>query len=197
MIGPAALFGLVPSWAWAALLAASCAAGWWQNERADSAELELAELKAQVAGEEATRTAAARTRDHAERVEEARRADSTRKAIEDAHLAQDTARRDAAGARTELERLRKHAAGLAAARCAGRSDPAPTSSGPPAQDPGLVLADMLGRAAERAQKLAALADDRGIAGAACEAHADGLTHGRDDQKTAGLSDLADPARPTD
>jgi hypothetical protein len=197
MIGPAALFGLVPSWAWAALLAASCAAGWWQNERADSAELELAELKAQVAGEEATRTAAARTRDHAERVEEARRADSTRKAIEDAHLAQDTARRDAAGARTELDRMRDRAATLARACSAPRGDPASAPGGPTAVDPGMVLADMLGRVATRSADLARLADERGVAGDTCVAHADGLTHGRDDQKTAGLSDLADPARPTD
>jgi hypothetical protein len=41
-----------------------------------------------------------------------------------------------------------------------------------------VLADVLGRLEEAGRRLAATADERGIAGAACERSYDSLTHER-------------------
>lgn len=84
------------------------------------------------------------------------------------------ARADADGARVAAVGLRS-AAGAAAARCgAGASDPAATAVGASASAPGVVLADVLGRADDRAGELAELADRAIIAGSQCERSYDAL-----------------------
>lgn len=79
---------------------------------------------------------------------------------------------DAARARDAAGLLRKRAEALAA-QCAPTSDqqapdPSFAGRGPAAPSPGVVLADLLGRVAQTAAELAAVADARGAAGAACE-----------------------------
>jgi hypothetical protein len=85
---------------------------------------------------------------------------------------------DAARARDAAGLLRQRAEALAA-QCARTSDQqAPDSSfaprGQAAPDPGAMLADLLGRLAQTAGELAAVADARGTAGAACEKAYGGL-----------------------
>lgn len=74
------------------------------------------------------------------------------------------ARADAAAARSAADGLRVAAASAGAA-C---RDAGPAAPGAPASAAGLVLADVLGRAAERAAELAAAADAAHAAGSACE-----------------------------
>jgi len=78
------------------------------------------------------------------------------------------ARSDAAGARSALDRLRERAALHAAAARPPGPDPAPASPGPAASAPADLLANVLSRAADRAQQLAAFADESRAAGLACQ-----------------------------
>jgi hypothetical protein len=66
--------------------------------------------------------------------------------------------------------LRERAAALAATatRCAAPADPAPATVSPPAGNPAVVLADVLGRLEAAGRELAAVADARAAAGSACE-----------------------------
>jgi hypothetical protein len=90
-----------------------------------------------------------------------------------AHEAQDQARRTAAAAAAAGiagDGLRQRADRLAAAaaHCPAAPDATIAPSGPPASHPAAVLADVLGRLEAAGRELAAIADARGAAGAACE-----------------------------
>jgi hypothetical protein len=78
---------------------------------------------------------------------------------------------DAARARDAADILRQRAE-VIGAQCAARSDAGPgapaAAAGQAAASPGTVLADVLGRLAQTAGELAAIADARGAAGTACE-----------------------------
>jgi len=74
----AALAGIVPGWIWAAIVAGAIATNCTTTHQRDSARLELSELKASTATQEATRAEVARLaeaghrareRDHAEAIE--------------------------------------------------------------------------------------------------------------------------------
>lgn len=66
-------------------------------------------------------------------------------------------------------RIRAHQlAATAACPAATATNPTAASSGPPNTSPATVLADVLGRLEEAGRELAAIADARGTAGAACE-----------------------------
>lgn len=100
---------------------------------------------------------------------------NTQKALDNAAQQTDRAERDAAAAGDAVDRLRDAAGAYAARRCAASARAADAASGPAAADPAAVLAELLGRVAREGADLARIADQRGIAGAACEADRDGLT----------------------
>ena len=85
---------------------------------------------------------------------------------------------DAARARSAADVLRKRAEVLGAQCITQRDeasrDPAAALAGASAGNPGVVLADLLGRLAQTAGELAAVADARGAAGVACEQAYDAL-----------------------
>ena len=58
---------------------------------------------------------------------------------------------------------------------AARCDAGPASNGETAPSPGDLLTDVLGRLEEAGRELAAIADERGTAGAACERAFDAVT----------------------
>lgn len=132
----------------------------WQAERLQAAEVAASAVKA-ARDIEAARVAALEGIAHDARQEAAAAVAAARRAD------------DAAG------RLRQRAAALADAadRCAAAGDPAAAAGGPPAAGPGLVLADMLRRADERAGQLAQYADQARVAGLACERAYGALTAG--------------------
>lgn len=91
-------------------------------------------------------------------------------ALTHANTATLAARRDAAAARGTADRLREHFAAAAAASAC------PAYPGPAASSAADLLADVQRRIDEAAGELAAVADERGIAGAACERAYDSLNH---------------------
>lgn len=81
---------------------------------------------------------------------------------------------DAAAARTAGDRLRQRAEAIAARGCPAPRTAEPAGSGSAAEDPARMLADVLGRLEPFCRQLAAVADERGTAGAACEQSYDAL-----------------------
>ena len=150
--------------AMAALLAG---AGWWargiQAER-DSALAAATHSQAMRAMADAAATAS----EHARATERAA-SDRIATISTQAHDALQTAHRDAAAADRVAGQLRQHIARLAAPAAGGAAgDSGLAAAGPPAAGPGLVLADLFGRADDRAGELARFADQAHAAGLACE-----------------------------
>ena len=108
----------------------------------------------------------------ASRAEEQRRAQVQTEALNEAKRQADAARADADSANRAAERLRKRA--NVAFSSPGSADPAASASGSAASNPASVYADVLGRLGDAAGQLAAIADERGIAGNACERSYDAL-----------------------
>ncbi|MCA8331654.1 DUF2514 family protein [Burkholderia cepacia] len=106
----------------------------------------------------------------AERDEFGRRLVAQQEIATDAAKERDQARADAAVADGVADGLRRHVAALVAdAQRAG------AAAGSPATGDALdLLADLFGRADERAGELAKIADERGIAGQQCERSYDAL-----------------------
>ena len=156
---------LVPAWAWWAL-ALAVVAGWQQirvssaQSVAAGAQRELADYRAEVA--ERDRRAAVFVIQ-----ENQRRQAAIEKADADAQKQLDQARSDAARADSALERLQQRlAAAEQRSRDAGNAITAQLSQA--AEDAARVRADVLGRVGEAAQLYAGVADERGIAGLACQ-----------------------------
>ncbi len=162
---------LTPAWGWWALALVVVAGG--QQIRVSSvqsvaagAQRELADYRAEVA--ERDRRAAVFVIQ-----ENQRRQAATEKADAEAQQQLDQARSDAARADSALERLQQRlAAAEQRSRDAGNSITA--QLGQAAEDAARMRADMLGRLGAAAQLYAGVADQRGIAGSACERAYDGL-----------------------
>lgn len=112
------------------------------------------------------------------REEEHRRQSSINKVREDAEKQIALAERDALAASDAAAGVLEQAKRLAAraGKCPG--NPSTTQPGTPATEPGVVLADVLGRADARAGELAAAYDRSRAAGLACERAYDALLAGR-------------------
>ena len=128
----------------------------WDKERA-------AELATAVAAREFNRSI------------EQQRAQAAQEVTRDAQFAQDAAHVAAVRAAAAGGGLRVRTVAVAAACDRPAVNPGATIPGPPASAPGDMLADVLRRVADAAGQLAAVADDRGAAGAACVSAYDSLT----------------------
>lgn len=127
-----------------------------------------------VRDEVAAATAAQKASDDAETQ---RRVTEQQGIAHDAKLQASAADAAAARAASERDAFRVRLGAFVAAN--GRPASAPVAGGgAPAADPLGVLADVLGRADDRAQSLAAYADQARIAGLACERSYDALTAGK-------------------
>jgi hypothetical protein len=125
----------------------------------------------------ATTAAAARQAERTQRDEEQRRVAAQRANDERTEQALQKARADVAIADATADRLRQRIEALVASARSGQAGggATPGSVGPPTEDAAGVLADVLGRCIARVQLLAAVADERGERGAACERSYDSLT----------------------
>lgn len=150
-------------------LLAIAAAGWVRaglaTEKAHAAEARLSELKLDL--QEKHIQALTQERERYERrvhtIQEAQDAETIRRRAAEA---------DARSLRGALDRVRDHAAGLAA-QC-GAADPAPASGGTPARAAGDLLAELSAGVAEAARELAEFAEDAAGAGRLCERSYDAL-----------------------
>lgn len=152
----------------AVLLAALAAVWQWREATAADARAEAAEGQRDAFRKALTDTQAARD-------EETRRADKLQEAINAEHTARLAIEADARRADAAAVSLRDRARHLAAAARCARADPAVAASSPPADAPGDLLADMLGRLDEAAGELAQYADRARLAGQLCESSYEALT----------------------
>lgn len=136
---------------------------------------ELQDLQVQVERERAQAAQAAADAQSKARAEEQRRAQALQEVERDAAIRIERARVDAASARSAADGLRVRAAALAASCGGPAAGTAPAHSSSSAADAGRLLADMLDRVARHAVEIAAVADERAAAGAACERAYDSLT----------------------
>lgn len=147
--------------------------GWYVGSRAYSAG--KAAVQSQWDAETAALAEAARQAEQAERAKEQRRAAAQKEAVDDATKRATQAETARVAADAAAERLRQRAAALAARCDRPGADPGAAAASAPAIGPGAVLADMLGRLDAAGRQLAAVADERGIAGRACERAYEALT----------------------
>ncbi len=156
---------LVPGWAYWLLALAVVAGG--QQIRVLSAQSDAAQARTDLA--DYRTEVSERDRRAALFViqENQRRQAETEKADAEAQEQLAAARTDAERAGTALERLQQRlAASEQRSRDAGNAITAQLSQA--AEDAARVRADVLGRVGEAAQLYARVADERGVAGAACE-----------------------------
>lgn len=157
-MSPLAIVGVV-------CLAIGLASGW--GGRALVADAELARLSAKHAGELTAQANDAQEREAAARAEERRVTRNVMEAADAANLKAADARRTAAAAAAERDRLRD--AYRAAFAASGSAEtPAAAASGPPATGAGLVFPRLFDRGADLLQSCAASLDQSRIAGLACE-----------------------------
>lgn len=156
---------LIAAGALAAVLAGS-AAGW--SARRVIADRDIAELQAAQAQERERHADAALAAEAQARATEARRVEELGRIEHDAAKRTAAVQADAGRARAAADLLRQHVARLAASGGSAPGDPAAAPSGEAATGPGLVLAELFGRADDRAGELASWADAAHSAGLACE-----------------------------
>lgn len=164
----------------ATALIASLAANAWMFVGRSAAERNLARVESRLSAERA-----ARERERAdaavalaEATEQARQTEAQWRARHQevqthAQAKARSAAADAARARDAIDSLQRRAEAIAA-QCANPTrdsagpDPSFAGRGQAAADPGVVLAQLLRGLTQTAAELAAVADARGVAGAACE-----------------------------
>jgi hypothetical protein len=145
----------------------------WELRAAERAEMRaqssLARERAERAQEREQLVAEALAASEAARALEARWQAAHTEVQTDAQNRIRAATADAARARSAADSLQRRAE-VIAAQCANptRDSAAPAFGGAPAQDPGVVLTQLLRGLTQAAGELAAVADARGTAGAACE-----------------------------
>lgn len=144
-------------------LAAGCGAWTAQAWRYTA---QLADVRAVHAQERDAQAQATVAAVEAARSEERRRMAAMEKARDDAQTLAAAAAADAAGARDERDRMRARANTLA--RAAVTRDPALAQGSPSGAAASDLLAYMLGRAVDRAEALAGIADRARIVGLTCE-----------------------------
>ncbi len=162
----------VPSWAWWALALAVVAGG--QQMRVLSAQSDAAQARTDLASYRTEVSERDRRAALFVIQENQRRQVATEKADAEAQEQLAAARIDADRAGSALERLQQRlAAAEQRSRDAGNAITAQLSQA--AEDAARVRADVFGRVGEAAQLYAGVADERGVAGAACERTYDSLS----------------------
>ena len=146
-----------------------------QTGRLHHAQTVIVEVQNAWALDRAQATAAALSQTEAYRAEETRRAAAHQEIVDEADRKTVAARADAVIADAAAGKLRERVAALVREARAATSNPAAPPGSTPAPDAAGLLADLQRRADERAGDLARIADERGVAGSACEAAYSALT----------------------
>lgn len=158
--------------AFLAVLALGFAGGWgaqgWRGQA------RVAVLAAEHAQQLAAQASDARVRESLARAEEQRRAAAQQEIADAATLLAQRRERDRRAADVAGGGLRIRAVEFAAGAGAGASDPGATAQCQATEDAARVLAELLGRVEAAGRRMAAIADERGDAGVACERSYDSL-----------------------
>jgi hypothetical protein len=156
---------LVPSWCWWALALLLVAGG--QQLRVSNAQADAAGARSELADYRLEVSERDRRADSLARTEEQRRQKVVDEVGNEAEGKLELARADAARAGDALQRLQQRfEEAERRSRACGNSVTAQLSQA--AENAARVRADVLGRVGEAAQFYAAEADERGVAGRACE-----------------------------
>lgn len=168
------LFDVLPGFLWALLLAGALALLGVRAVQISGARVATAEARLDLANYKTTAAESARIAEHGERAEEARRVGEQRKALNDAGKETALKATQLATAIADRQRLLGRIATYSAAARRASEDRTAFADSKAASDAIGVLADVLERCDLRAQRLAEIADVRGIAGRACERSYDAL-----------------------
>lgn len=134
----------------------------------------LSTLQLAVAAERLQAAEAARLASEAARAAERRRIHDLQEIAREADRNAERARTARTAADAAARRLHDSAAGFAAGGGAAAFDPSVAGPGPATADTARMLAQLLDQAVDEARRYAAIADERGIAGQACERSYDAL-----------------------
>ena len=155
------------------------------NTATAGVRVELANMRSDYA--QATQVAEQQAREV-----EAQREAKKQKVVDEANKQTLSAKSAARAADAAAVSLRDRISDLVAAIRSATANTGDSSGGPTADNSAGMLADVLSRADARAGLLASLADERGIAGAACERVADGLQPGGQERSDAQIAANAQP-----
>ena len=144
---------------------------WRANRNAD----QVIEVKNACTVERANATAAALRQSETNAAITQARVNEQKRIADEAAQQLAQARADAAIADAAAGRLSRRVATLVSAAREAASHPPAVGSGPPAEDPGNLLAELFSRIDARAGELARIADERGAAGSLCASEYDSLT----------------------
>lgn len=166
------LFDILPGWIWALITVGALASAGLSEVRLSKERAAHADTRTQYAEQVAQAEAATRAESEKNRRTEQELRDAQDQNEQQAQAllaALDGARTLAAVANQRLRDAAQDLASVARSRCAASTTPGYST---PGDDPIGVLADVLGRAEQRAGELAAVADERRIRGLTCEAEYD-------------------------
>jgi hypothetical protein len=153
-------------------LAAALAIAGIERTRGASARTDAAKARQELAEYRATAAESGRLAERAQRTLEQTWRMRVEGVIQDGQQQIAAARADADRAGAAALQLQQQLTAYRAAVRAASAAPATTEGRAPAADPLDLLADLFGRADDRAGDLARIADERGAAGTICERHAD-------------------------
>jgi hypothetical protein len=142
--------------------------------RIDREQKETANVRSEFADYRASQAEAGRLAERSRRETEQHWAQATEGVANDGQKKVDMARADAERAGAAERRLQERVAAFLSAINRAASDSGIAPTGTAAADPSVLLADLFGRARERARLLGKFADDSHARGQTCERYADGL-----------------------
>lgn len=172
---PAAALALLKNWRlWGVLALLGLLA--FQQVRVSDAKADAAEARAALSADRQKHADDARAETDRQRKIEADRQAENERIKDEARNQVASAEADARRAADGADGLRREVARLLAARRAAGANPAPAAGSPTGSDPLDLLADLFGRADDRAGALAEIADRSRIAGSACERRYDALVN---------------------
>ena len=159
---------------WLVAIGVLLAAVMFQQVRVSNARAGADRARAEMTSYRATQAETARLAERSRRETEQRWARAAEGVTNDGQKKLDVARADADRAGAAERRLQQRVAAFLAAIRGAAADSGIAASGPAAADPAVLLADLFGRARERARLLGEFADDAHARGRTCERWAAGL-----------------------
>ncbi|MDN8612812.1 DUF2514 family protein [Variovorax ginsengisoli] len=159
---------------WLAIIGALLAVVMFDQVSVSNARAGADRARTELASYRATQAEAGRLAERSRRETEQRWTRAVEGVANDGQKQIDVARADADRAGVAERRLQQRVSAFLAAIRGAAADSGIAATGPAAADPAVLLADLFGRARERARLLGEFADDAHARGRTCERYADEL-----------------------